>query len=152
MTTAETTDCLFCKIVAGEIPGDVVLATDEVVAFRDINPVGPTHVLGVPRDDVRRKGAGQLFGLVVESAAVESLALSGGVAAPVNYGASAEQGFAALDLCRPKVLVCGGPRAELARRHGGTMRVYWAGAAYRLEADLALRREHNSGQAVRSRS
>lgn len=48
MTAAD--DCLFCKIVAGDIPGDVVLTTDEVVAFRDANPVAPTHVLVVPRD------------------------------------------------------------------------------------------------------
>ena len=43
-------DCLFCKIVSGEIPGDLVLTTDHVVAFRDVNPVAPTHVLVVPRD------------------------------------------------------------------------------------------------------
>lgn len=43
-------DCLFCTIIAGEIPGDVVLTTEEVVAFRDLNPVAPTHVLVVPRD------------------------------------------------------------------------------------------------------
>ncbi|QZY30269.1 histidine triad nucleotide-binding protein [Nocardioides coralli] len=42
-------DCVFCKIVSGEIPGDVVLSTDEVVAFRDLQPVAPTHVLVVPR-------------------------------------------------------------------------------------------------------
>ena len=42
-------DCLFCRIVAGEIPGDVVLDTDDVVAFRDVNPQAPTHVLVVPR-------------------------------------------------------------------------------------------------------
>ncbi len=48
MTTAE--DCLFCKIVAGDIPGDVVLSTDRVVAFRDVAPVAPTHVLVVPRE------------------------------------------------------------------------------------------------------
>ena len=48
MTAAD--DCLFCKIIAGDIPGDVVLTTDEVVAFRDVNPVAPTHVLVVPRD------------------------------------------------------------------------------------------------------
>ena len=47
MTTAQ--DCLFCQIVAGEVPADVVLTTDEVVAFRDINPMAPTHVLVVPR-------------------------------------------------------------------------------------------------------
>ena len=41
-------DCLFCRIVAGEIPADVVLRTDEVVAFRDINPQAPVHVLVIP--------------------------------------------------------------------------------------------------------
>lgn len=53
--TSETQDCLFCKIVAGEVPADVVLTTDEVVAFRDIAPVAPTHVLLVPRQ--HRPGA-----------------------------------------------------------------------------------------------
>ena len=43
-------DCLFCKIVAGEIPGDVVHQTQRTVAFRDINGQAPTHVLVVPRD------------------------------------------------------------------------------------------------------
>jgi histidine triad (HIT) family protein len=42
-------ECLFCKIAAGEIPADVVLDTDDVVAFRDLNPQAPTHVLVVPR-------------------------------------------------------------------------------------------------------
>ncbi|WP_084037978.1 HIT domain-containing protein [Demequina sp. NBRC 110053] len=42
-------DCLFCKIVAGEIPADMVLENDHVVAFRDISPKAPTHVLVVPR-------------------------------------------------------------------------------------------------------
>lgn len=41
-------DCLFCAIVAGDIPADVVLRTDEVVAFRDITPQAPVHVLVVP--------------------------------------------------------------------------------------------------------
>ena len=43
-------DCLFCKIVAGEIPGDVVHTTDRTVAFRDLNAQAPLHVLVVPRD------------------------------------------------------------------------------------------------------
>lgn len=43
-------DCLFCRIVAGEIPGDVVHETEHTVAFRDLNPQAPTHVLVVPRD------------------------------------------------------------------------------------------------------
>ena len=42
-------DCLFCKIVAGDIPADVVLSTDGAVAFRDLNPQAPTHVLVIPR-------------------------------------------------------------------------------------------------------
>lgn len=42
------TDCLFCRIVDGEIPADIVLRTDEVVAFRDIAPAAPVHVLVVP--------------------------------------------------------------------------------------------------------
>lgn len=42
-------DCLFCKIAAGEIPADVVRETDRTVAFRDINPQAPTHVLVIPR-------------------------------------------------------------------------------------------------------
>lgn len=44
------TDCLFCKVVAGEVPGKLVLSTDRVLAFCDIAPVAPTHVLVVPRD------------------------------------------------------------------------------------------------------
>ena len=51
MTSApDSGDCLFCRIVAGEIPADLVLSTDHVVAFRDISPVAPTHVLVVPRE------------------------------------------------------------------------------------------------------
>lgn len=42
-------DCLFCSIVAGDIPADVVLSTDEVLAFRDIDPKAPTHVLVIPK-------------------------------------------------------------------------------------------------------
>jgi len=43
-------NCLFCKIVAGEIPGDVVHRDDRLVAFRDISPKAPLHVLIAPRD------------------------------------------------------------------------------------------------------
>ena len=42
-------DCLFCRIVAGEIPADVVAQTETAVAFRDLNPQAPTHALVVPR-------------------------------------------------------------------------------------------------------
>jgi histidine triad (HIT) family protein len=43
-------DCIFCKIVAGEIPGEIVHTTERTVAFRDLNPQAPLHVLVVPRD------------------------------------------------------------------------------------------------------
>ena len=42
-------DCLFCKIAAGDIPAKIALETDELVAFHDIRPQAPTHVLFVPR-------------------------------------------------------------------------------------------------------
>jgi histidine triad (HIT) family protein len=45
-------DCLFCKIVAGEIPSDRVYEDDAVIAFRDINPRAPTHILVIPRRHV----------------------------------------------------------------------------------------------------
>lgn len=41
-------DCIFCKIIAGEIPGDIVYRSDTVVAFRDIHPAAPVHILIVP--------------------------------------------------------------------------------------------------------
>jgi histidine triad (HIT) family protein len=42
-------DCLFCKILAGEIPADIVFESDTAIGFRDINPQAPTHVLIIPR-------------------------------------------------------------------------------------------------------
>jgi histidine triad (HIT) family protein len=42
-------DCLFCKIAAGEIPADIVFENEDLVAFRDIHPQAPTHVLVIPR-------------------------------------------------------------------------------------------------------
>ena len=43
------TDCLFCRIVNGEIPGSIVYEDESVLAFNDINPQAPTHVLVVPK-------------------------------------------------------------------------------------------------------
>ena len=45
-------DCLFCKIIAGEIPGSVVYQDDHVVAIKDINPQAPTHILILPRQHI----------------------------------------------------------------------------------------------------
>jgi histidine triad (HIT) family protein len=43
-------DCLFCKIVTGDVPAELVAESDRTIAFRDINPQAPTHVLVIPRD------------------------------------------------------------------------------------------------------
>jgi histidine triad (HIT) family protein len=46
-------DCIFCKIVAGELPSEKVLETDEVLAFKDIRPQAPVHVLLIPKKHIR---------------------------------------------------------------------------------------------------
>lgn len=45
-----TDDCVFCSIVAGKVRADVVVSTDRIVAFRDIAPQAPVHVVVVPRE------------------------------------------------------------------------------------------------------
>ena len=42
-------DCVFCKIVAGEMPTDILYQDEEVIAFHDINPIAPTHLLVVSK-------------------------------------------------------------------------------------------------------
>lgn len=45
-------DCLFCKIIRGEIPSDFVYEDDKVVAFKDINPQAPVHLLLLPKEHI----------------------------------------------------------------------------------------------------
>ena len=45
-------ECLFCKIRDGKIPGDIVYENDHVLAFNDINPVAPTHILIIPKEHI----------------------------------------------------------------------------------------------------
>ena len=45
-------DCLFCKIIDGEIPGDIVYENDNVLAFKDINPIAPVHILVIPKEHI----------------------------------------------------------------------------------------------------
>ena len=49
-------DCLFCRIISGEIPADIVFRNESVVAFNDIDPQAPTHVLIVPTVHVETAG------------------------------------------------------------------------------------------------
>ena len=92
-------DCLFCAIVAGEIPATQVLETDRILAFRDINPQAPTHVLVIPKThypDVAALAAADaaLLGEVID--AVQQVAVADGVAETgyrvvFNTGAEAGQ-------------------------------------------------------------
>ncbi len=80
------TDCIFCKIAAGEIPATKVLETDDVVVFRDLNPQAPTHLLAIPRkhiatiNDLTEDDAelvGKLYLAAKQVAADEGIADSG---------------------------------------------------------------------------
>lgn len=46
------TDCLFCSILSGDIPADIIFESETAIAFRDINPQAPTHVIIIPRQHV----------------------------------------------------------------------------------------------------
>ncbi|HHW92568.1 MAG TPA: histidine triad nucleotide-binding protein [Firmicutes bacterium] len=45
-------ECVFCRIVAGEIPSDIIYEDDTVLAFKDINPQAPVHLLLIPKDHI----------------------------------------------------------------------------------------------------
>ena len=67
-------DCLFCKIANHDIPASIVYEDDSVVAFNDINPQAPTHILVVPRQHIAtlndlKPGDDQIVGEVVRRAA-----------------------------------------------------------------------------------
>jgi len=92
------TECLFCRIVEGDIPADVVLRTDGFVAFRDINPQAPVHVLVIPADHHRDAAelavadpelAGRLLATAAQVA--ESEGLASGYRIVLNTGADAGQ-------------------------------------------------------------
>ena len=79
-------DCLFCKIAAGDIPSTKVHEDDAVVAFRDIAPRAPTHILVIPRDHIASAAdlteadgpmLGRLFGAAAEIARREGIADAG---------------------------------------------------------------------------
>ena len=95
---ASDADCLFCKIVAGDIPADVVHETGTTLAFRDLDPQAPTHVLVVPRShqpDAAALAAHEpeaLVDLVNAAAAVAAQdGLGDGYRLVFNTGAAAHQ-------------------------------------------------------------
>ena len=81
-----SSDCLFCNILAGDIPAELVYESENAVAFRDINPMAPTHVLVIPRkhittiNDIEADDealVGSLYTAAREIAAAEGIAESG---------------------------------------------------------------------------
>jgi histidine triad (HIT) family protein len=93
-------DCLFCRLVAGEIPATIVKRTDDVVVFRDIDPKAPQHVLVIPtrhvpavrdaRDAAGRDLVGRVFQVAAEVASELGLD-AGGYRMVTNTGPDAGQ-------------------------------------------------------------
>lgn len=90
--------CLFCRIVAGEVPATVVHETPRTLAIRDVNPQAPTHVLVIPRDHVADVAelaerdphyAGEVLAAAAAVARAEGLA--GGYRLVTNTGDDAGQ-------------------------------------------------------------
>ena len=91
-------DCIFCKIVAGEIPSAKVYEDDKILAFRDIAPMAPTHILVIPKchipsvDGVNAENCalvGHIFATIPQIAAAEGL--TGGYRVVSNCGPDAGQ-------------------------------------------------------------
>ncbi|HJQ07737.1 MAG TPA: histidine triad nucleotide-binding protein [Nocardioides sp.] len=93
-----TDACLFCKIVAGEIPAEIVHESETTIAFRDLNPQAPTHVLVIPRSHYPNAAAlaegepttaAHLFDAA--KAVAEKEGLDNGYRLVLNTGADAQQ-------------------------------------------------------------
>ena len=91
-------DCLFCRIIAGEIPSNKVYEDDLVYAFRDIAPQAPTHILVIPKEhlsgvsDITPENSAivaHIFEVIPQIAAAEGL--TGGYRVVSNCGADAGQ-------------------------------------------------------------
>lgn len=93
------TDCIFCKIISGDIPSTNVFRDEQVTAFRDINPASPTHILIVPNKHIDSVNMlilddeplmGHLFTVAKQLAAQEGIS-EDGYRLIVNTGAGAGQ-------------------------------------------------------------
>ena len=82
----DMSDCLFCKIVSGEIPCDKLYENDKLIAFRDIDPKAPTHILVIPKKHIRsineldiidQNLAGEILLTAKEIAKIENIKSSG---------------------------------------------------------------------------
>ncbi|MDR1960795.1 MAG: histidine triad nucleotide-binding protein, partial [Gracilibacteraceae bacterium] len=92
-------DCVFCKIVRGEIPSDKLFENERILAFRDINPIAPVHILVIPRAHVQSlaetgENDGALLGemmLVLRDLAVKAGVDVSGYRVVTNIGADGAQ-------------------------------------------------------------
>ena len=91
-------ECLFCKIVSGDVPADIVHSTEHTVAFRDLNPQAPTHLLVIPRrhePDLASLARNDSAAVVGLARAIADLAdaegLGAGYRTVFNTGAQAHQ-------------------------------------------------------------
>lgn len=97
-------DCIFCRIVAGELPAQVVAEDDGVLAVEDVNPQAPVHVLVLPRQhvaDIREVDDDGLLGRLVATAnrvAADRGVAGSGYRLVVNTGPEAGQSVAHLHL------------------------------------------------------
>jgi len=91
-------DCIFCKIIGGSVPSTMVYQDDQTVAFNDVNPAAPVHVLVVPREHIAGAAAlteahagllGHIWITIPKIAA--QLGISDGFRVVTNSGASAGQ-------------------------------------------------------------
>ena len=92
-------DCLFCRIASMEVAADIVFEDDTVIAFRDITPKAPVHILLIPREHIRSAASltdangpmlGRLFAVAAQIARDEGVAKSG-FRMTTNSGAGAGQ-------------------------------------------------------------
>lgn len=90
---SQAADCLFCRILSGELPSEEVAAGERTYAFRDISPAAPTHVLVIPRQHIADAAAlqaghgellGEMFSLANKVAEIDGLA--GGYRLVLNVG------------------------------------------------------------------
>lgn len=82
----ETMECVFCRIVAGEIPASIVFQDNELIAFRDIHPQAPVHILVIPKAHItslndlkpeHERLIGRLILLAIELARKENISGNG---------------------------------------------------------------------------
>jgi histidine triad (HIT) family protein len=84
-------DCIFCRIISGEIPSNKVLEEDDFIAMKDVNPQAPTHILIVPKTHIPNVTASdntQLLGKLLQQAKVlsEKLGITNGFRLVINTG------------------------------------------------------------------